>query len=195
MSNYNKLIFATNNFNKVKEIQALVGDKFEILSLKDVNCFEEIPETADTLMGNAILKAEYLNNKLNIDCFADDTGLMVESLNNEPGVFSARYAGEQRNSEDNMDLLLQKLGKSNNRAAKFQTAICLILKGEKHFFTGEVEGEIALQRSGQKGFGYDPIFIPEGHTISFAEMDLDEKNKISHRARAMKQLIDFLGSI
>lgn len=186
------IIFATGNSNKVKEIQALIGDKYDILSLKDVNCTEEIPETSDTLIGNAIQKAEYVYNRFGKDCFADDTGLMVKALNGEPGVYSARYAGDAKNSGDNMNLLLQKLSSEKNRTAKFQTAICLIQGGEQHIFLGEVEGEITTTKSGNEGFGYDPIFLPTGYDKTFAEMSLIEKNKISHRAKAVNKLIDFL---
>lgn len=187
-----QIIFATGNSYKVKEIQALIGDNFDILSLKDVNCFEEIPETSDTLIGNAIQKAVYVHEKFGKNCFADDTGLMVEALHGEPGVYSARYAGEQKNSEDNMALLLEKLQNQTSRNAKFQTAICLIWNGEQHIFIGEVEGEITNERSGKDGFGYDPIFLPKGQNLTFAEMSLDEKNKISHRGRAVKKLVEFL---
>jgi XTP/dITP diphosphohydrolase len=192
MSKATPIIFATGNSNKVKEIQALIGEKFDILSLSDVNCAEDIPETSDTLIGNAIQKAEYVYQKFGKDCFADDTGLMVDELNGAPGVYSARYAGEQKNSEDNMKLLLEKLANSSNRRAKFQTAICLILNGEQHIFLGEVEGEITLDKSGEEGFGYDPIFLPHGYKKTFAEMTMDEKNEISHRARAVQQLASFL---
>lgn len=192
MVNSTPIIFATGNKNKVKEIQALIGDKYDILSLKDVSCTEEIPETADTLIGNAIQKAEYIYNQFGKDCFADDTGLMVEALNGEPGVYSARYAGDAKNSEDNMNLLLQKLVSKNNRSAKFQTAICLIQKGEQHIFLGEVEGQITTKKTGNEGFGYDPIFLPKGYDKTFAEMSLAEKNTISHRAKAVNKLIEFL---
>ncbi|MCB9189490.1 MAG: non-canonical purine NTP diphosphatase [Flavobacteriales bacterium] len=188
------IIFATGNTNKVKEIQTLIGEKFNILSLADVNCVEDIPETSDTLIGNAIQKAEYIYNKFNKNCFADDTGLMVESLNGEPGVFSARYAGEQKNSEDNIDLLLSKMKNNLSRKAKFQTAICLIWNGEQHIFLGEVEGEITLNRSGKDGFGYDPVFLPNGLKKTFAEMTMEEKNRISHRGRAIQKLTEFLQS-
>lgn len=190
-----QIIFATGNSNKVKEIQALIGDKYHILSLKDVNCFEDIPETADTLIGNAIQKATYVYQKFKQNCFADDTGLLVESLNDEPGVYSARYAGEQKNANDNMDLLLHKLKDISNRKAKFQTAICLIWEGKQHIFLGEVEGEIMVNKSGNEGFGYDPIFQPLGQNKSFAEMSMDEKNRISHRARAIEKLTEFLNEL
>lgn len=189
------IIFATGNSNKVKEIQALIGDKYDILSLKDVNCTEDIPETADTLIGNAIQKAEYVYEKFGKNCFADDTGLMVEALDGEPGVYSARYAGEQKNSEDNMNLLLEKLSTEQNRKAKFQTAICLIWDGQQHIFLGEVEGEITMDRSGNEGFGYDPIFLPTGYDQTFAEMSLEDKNKISHRGKAVRKLVEFLSQL
>lgn len=187
-----KIIFATGNKNKVKEIQSLIPDKFNILSLEDVNYHEEIAETSDTLIGNAVQKAEYVYKKFGKNCFADDTGLMVEALNNEPGVYSARYAGEQKNAQDNMNLLLKKLSKSSNRRAKFQTAICLIWNGNQHIFLGEIQGEITFEKSGSDGFGYDPIFLPAGFNKTFAEMTMMEKNEISHRARAIQKLIDFL---
>ncbi len=190
-----KLVFATNNNNKVKEIQALIGEKINILSLKDVNCLEELPETSTTLEGNAIQKATYLFDNYHLNCFADDTGLLVDSLNGEPGVYSARYAGEQKNSEDNMDLLLTNLKPHNNRNAKFQTVIALIINGQQHTFRGEVKGVISKTKSGKDGFGYDPIFIPNGYNISFSEMSLEEKNKISHRGIATRKLLDFLKSL
>lgn len=187
-----ELVFATNNNNKVKEIQALIGDNFKILSLKSVNCLEDIPETADTLEGNALQKANYLFDNYNYNCFADDTGLLVESLNNEPGVYSARYAGKQKNAEDNMNLLLKKLKNKENRKAKFQTVIALILNGKTVTFTGEVHGEITKEKSGIDGFGYDPIFKPNGYNITFSEMSLEEKNIISHRGIATRKLLEYL---
>jgi XTP/dITP diphosphohydrolase len=189
------LVFATNNANKVNEIQSIIGDNFNILSLSDVNCSEELPETQTTLKGNAIQKAKYLSDNYNANCFADDTGLIVDELNGEPGVYSARYAGPQRNAEDNMNLLLSKLDGIQNRSAKFQTVIALIYNGTEHTFTGEVKGHIAAKKSGQEGFGYDPIFIPEGYNTSFSEMSLEEKNKISHRGIATRKLIEFLRNL
>lgn len=187
-----KICFATNNANKIKEVAQMLGDNFELLSLKDIGCNEELSEDQSTLEGNAQQKASYVYNNYNINCFADDTGLEVESLNNEPGVFSARYAGPQRSDEDNMALLLQRLEKSSNRKARFRTVICACIDNEKHFFEGIVEGKIASSYSGDKGFGYDPIFIPDGYDQTFAQMSLEEKNKISHRSKAVRKLVDFL---
>ncbi len=187
-----KLVFATNNPNKVKEIKALLGESFEILSLSDIGCTEEIPETQNTLEGNALQKARYIKEKYGYNCFADDTGLLVEALNGEPGVYSARYAGEQKNAKDNIQKLLQKLADENNRKAYFQTSIALILDSEETLFNGVVNGEITHQESGAEGFGYDPVFQPEGKNTTFAEMSLQEKNKISHRGRAFAKMIAYL---
>lgn len=188
-----KLVFATNNAHKLSEMSSILGDKIELLSLKDINCDVDIPETADTLEGNAILKSEYIYNNYNINCFADDTGLEVEALNGEPGVYSARYAdGESHDSMANMKKLLHKLENVENRSAQFRTVISLILDGKKYVFEGIVKGRISKERKGEKGFGYDPIFIPEGYDKSFAELGEDVKNKISHRAKAVEKLIDFL---
>ena len=188
-----KLVFATNNANKLKEISGILGDKLEILSLKDIECDVDIPETADTLLGNAILKAEYINKNYSVDCFADDTGLEVEALNGEPGVYSARYANPNgHDSMANMQKLLQNLYGKENRKAQFKTVICLILDGKQHIFEGIVKGTISKELRGTGGFGYDPIFIPEGYDKSFAELGLDVKNKISHRAKAVEKLIRFL---
>lgn len=188
-----ELVFATNNAHKLEEIRAILGDKMHVLSLNDINCHEDIPETADTLEGNAALKAEYIFNHYGKDCFADDTGLEVEALNGEPGIYSARYAGgEGHDSEANMTKLLANLEGKENRKARFRTSICLIEGGEKHFFDGIVKGEIIRARRGASGFGYDPIFMPEGYTETFAEMGNDEKNKISHRARAVAKLCEYL---
>ncbi|WMN08073.1 non-canonical purine NTP diphosphatase [Marivirga arenosa] len=187
-----KICFATNNANKIKEVAQMLGDNFELLSLKDIGCNEELSEDQSTLEGNAQQKASYVYNNYNTNCFADDTGLEVESLNNEPGVFSARYAGPQRSDEDNMALLLQRLEKSSDRKARFRTVICAFINDEKHFFEGIVEGKIASSHSGDKGFGYDPIFIPDGYDQTFAQMSLEEKNKISHRSKAVRKLVDFL---
>jgi XTP/dITP diphosphohydrolase len=190
-----QLVFATNNSHKVNEIQALINEKIKILTLNDINCHEDIPETSPTIEGNALQKARYLKEKYNYDCFADDTGLIVEALNGEPGVYSARYAGPHRNDDDNMNLLLEKLSDKENRNAKFQTVIALILNGEEHIFVGEVHGTIATEKKGSEGFGYDPIFIPDGYDCSFAEMSAVEKNKISHRGNATRKLLKFLKSI
>ena len=188
-----KLVFATNNAHKLSEMSSILGDKIELLSLKDINCDVDIPETADNLEGNAILKSEYIYNNYNINCFADDTGLEVEALNGEPGVYSARYAdGESHDSMANMKKLLHKLENVENRSAQFRTVISLILDGKKYVFEGIVKGRISKERKGEKGFGYDPIFIPEGYENSFAELGEDVKNKISHRAKAVEKLIDFL---
>lgn len=187
-----KLVFATNNLNKLKEVQALVPENIKLLSLEDIGCFEDVPETQATIEGNAIQKAKYIIEHYGFDCFADDTGLEVEVLNYEPGVFSARYAGEQRNANDNMDLLLKNLSKKTNRKAQFKTVIALHLNGTLHTFTGVCKGEIIESKIGNKGFGYDPIFKPEGYDLTFAEMSLDLKNMIGHRGKAVRQLTSYL---
>lgn len=190
-----KLVFATNNAHKLEEIRAILGSKVEVLSLKDIRCDADIPETADTLEGNAALKAEYIYQHYGLDCFADDTGLEVEALNGAPGVYSARYAGgEGHDSEANMKKLLAELKGIANRNARFRTAICLIESGEKRLFEGIVNGSIIEEKRGDSGFGYDPIFVPEGYTETFAEMGNEEKNKISHRARAVEQLCKYLNN-
>lgn len=187
------IVFATNNAHKLDEVRAILGNKIEVLSLKDIGCDEDIPETADTLEGNALLKARYVNEHYNVDCFADDTGLEVEALDGAPGVYSARYAGgEGHDSEANMQKLLTELEGQTNRKARFRTAIMLIINDKQHLFEGIVNGEIATSRRGTSGFGYDPIFIPEGYKESFAEMGNEEKNKISHRAVATEKLCRFL---
>ena len=190
-----KFVFATNNAHKLEEVKDMLGDKIELLSLKDIDCHEEIPETADTLAGNALLKARYVYNKYHLNCFADDTGLEVEALNGAPGVYSARYAGEAHNSEANMKKLLHELENTENRKAKFHTVFALIIDGKEHLFEGTVKGEITKIHKGTSGFGYDPIFKPEGYQQTFAEMGNDEKNKISHRAKATEKLCKFLKSI
>lgn len=187
-----KLVFASNNKNKIAEIQQLVGDKFQILSLEDIGCNVDIPETADTIEGNAILKARYVYEKYGFSCFADDTGLEIDALHGEPGVYSARYAGLQRNSEDNMNLVLEKLRIEKNRVAQFKTIIALHLGQEQYVFEGIVKGQITLEKRGENGFGYDPIFQPEDSLKTFAEMTLEEKTSRSHRARAVVKLINFL---
>lgn len=187
-----KLVFATNNKHKLEEVRSILGDRVEVLSLNDINCHDDIPETAETLQGNALIKARYIYNKYGIDCFADDTGLEVDALNGEPGVYSARYAGEQHCSEDNMNKLLQNLTGKTNRNAQFRTVIALIINGEETLFDGIVKGTISKEKNGDSGFGYDPIFVPEGHTESFAQMDSKQKNKISHRYRAVVKLCDYL---
>lgn len=188
-----KLVFATNNVHKLDEIRAILGDKIEVLSLKDINCDADIPETADTLEGNAALKAEYIYKNYGLDCFADDTGLEVEALGGVPGVYSARYAGgDGHDSEANMRKLLKELDGEQNRKAQFRTAICLIEQGEEHLFEGIVKGSIIEQKRGASGFGYDPVFMPKGYEETFAEMGNAEKNKISHRARAVEKLCEYL---
>jgi len=189
-----QLVFATNNLNKLKEVQALIPSQIKLLSLNDIGCLEDIPETQHTIEGNAMQKAEYIKQHYGYDCFADDTGLEVEVLNNEPGVFSARYAGAQRNADDNMNLLLSNLNDKNNRKAQFKTVIALHLNGNIQTFTGICRGEITLQKSGKEGFGYDPIFKPNGYEQTFAEMNLELKNKIGHRGKAVNQLVSFLNS-
>jgi len=187
-----QLVFASNNPNKINEIQHLLPDSIKILSLSDIGCEEEIPETSNTIEGNAIQKANYITQNYGYDCFADDTGLEVEALNGEPGVYSARYAGEQRNSDDNMNKLLTNLHHHSNRKAQFKTVIALNLNGEQHLFTGIAKGEITSDKHGIKGFGYDPIFKPEGFSDTFAQLSIEQKGAISHRGKAVRLLIDFL---
>ena len=187
-----KLVFATNNKHKLEEVRDIVGDRVEILSLNDINCNDEIPETADTLQGNALIKARYIYEKYGVDCFADDTGLEVEALDGAPGVYSARYAGEECDSEANMQKLLQNLTGKSERNAQFRTVIALIINGEEKLFNGVVKGEISTGKMGDSGFGYDPIFIPEGFSQSFAQMSSEMKNSISHRYRATEQLSNYL---
>ncbi|WP_329804477.1 non-canonical purine NTP diphosphatase [Flavobacterium facile] len=187
-----KLVFASNNKNKIAEIQQQVGSQFQIVSLEDIGCFVDIPETAETIEGNAILKANYVTESFGLPCFADDTGLEIESLNNEPGVYSARYAGEQKNPEDNMNLVLQKLASQANRNARFKTIIALNMNNEQHLFEGIVKGKITTEKSGNMGFGYDPIFQPVGFSTTFAEMSMEQKSIISHRGIAVQKLINFL---
>lgn len=187
-----KLVFASNNKNKIIEIQALLPKSIQILGLEDIGCFEEIPETADTIEGNAILKADYVTQNYGYDCFADDTGLEVSALNGAPGVYSARYAGEQRNAEDNMDKLLSELHDKTDRSAQFKTVIALNLNGKQHLFTGIALGEIISERKGNQGFGYDPIFQPVGFDLTFAQLSLEQKGQISHRGKATQKLIAFL---
>ena len=188
-----KIVFATNNKHKLDEISKILGENFEIVSLKDIGCDIDIPETGDTLEVNALQKAEFVREHYGIDCFADDTGLEVDALNGQPGVHSARYAeGTDHDSNANMDKLLKELGNNNNRKARFRTVIALLLNGETHLFEGIVNGHIAYEKHGTEGFGYDPIFVPEGYEQSFAELGMEIKNYISHRARAVKKLADFL---
>jgi len=187
-----KLVFASNNKNKIAEIQSMLPPEIQILSLEDIGCTEEIAETSNTIEGNAILKANYVSENFGYDCFADDSGLEVNALNGEPGVYSARYAGPQRNSDDNMNKLLSELLGKSDRSANFKTVIALNLDGNQKLFTGIINGNITNERSGDHGFGYDPIFRPDGYQKTFAEFSLEEKAKISHRGLAVKQLIDFL---
>ena len=186
------ILFASHNNNKIAEIRAMLPDAITLLGLDDIGCHEEIPETADTIEGNAILKADYVTKKFGYNCFADDTGLEVEALNGAPGVYSARYAGEQKNAGDNMDKLLAELNGKDNRKAQFKTVIALNLNGQQYLFTGIVKGEITTQRQGNQGFGYDPIFKPEGFSKTFAEFTMDEKATVSHRGKAVQKLINFL---
>jgi len=187
-----KLVFATNNSYKLSELQALVPDGIEILSLKDINCNEELPETNPTLQENALQKAKYVYQNYGFNCFADDTGLEIVALGGAPGVYSARYAGEDCKAEDNMKKVLSKLENEENRIAKFRTIIALIIMGEEILFEGECNGKITKTKSGVEGFGYDPIFTPEGYEITFAEMSKTEKGAISHRGRAVEKLVGFL---
>ncbi|MGD0340759.1 MAG: RdgB/HAM1 family non-canonical purine NTP pyrophosphatase [Bacteroidales bacterium] len=187
-----QLVFATNNDHKLKEIRDILGSSFNLLSLKDLNIVEDIPENEPTLEGNALYKARHIYGILNMDVFADDTGLETDVLNGLPGVHSARFAGENKNSDDNIDKLLGLMGNSGNRKARFRTVIALILDGREHLFEGISEGTIISERRGSEGFGYDPVFIPAGSNLTYAEMPLDKKNKISHRARAFNKLKEFL---
>ena len=187
-----KLVFASNNKNKIAEIQALVPNTIQIISLEDIGCTEEIPETSNTIEGNAILKANYVTEKYGFNCFADDTGLEVDALNGAPGVYSARYAGEQKDANDNMDKLLLELKDTTNRKANFKTVIALNLNGEQNLFTGIINGTIIEKKIGTNGFGYDPIFVADGYTKTFAELTMEEKSTISHRGIAVKELILFL---
>ena len=186
------LVFATNNLHKLEEVRDILGGSFRIASLKEIGCTDDIPETADTLEGNALQKARYVKDKFGYDCFADDTGLEVEALGGAPGVFSARYAGPGHDSEANMQKLLKELEGKTNRQAQFRTVVALILEGREYTFEGIVRGSILAECSGTAGFGYDPLFVPEGYAETFAEMGSEEKNRISHRARAVQKLADFL---
>lgn len=190
-----KFVFATNNRHKLQEVRDIMGSKAKILSMNDIGCNDDIPETADTLEGNALIKARYIYDKYKINCFADDTGLEVEALNGEPGIYSARYAGDSHDSEANMRKLLHNLTGEKNRNAQFRTVIALIINGEEILFNGIVKGTITEEKMGGSGFGYDPIFIPEGYSESFAQMSNDEKNRISHRFRATKQLCEYLETL
>lgn len=188
-----ELVFATNNAHKLEEVQQMVGDKFVLKSLADIGCDDDIPETGVTFQENAKQKTDYLFQKYSIDCFGDDSGLEIDALNGEPGVYSARYSGS-RDMEKNIDLVLEKLQGQEDRKARFKTVISLFLQGEQYFFEGTVEGRIIAGRTGTAGFGYDPIFIPDGYDQTFAEMSLEGKNKISHRSKAVSKLVEFLNS-
>ncbi len=187
-----KLVFATNNKNKVNEVKALLGEQYEVLSLEEIGCMEDIPETAETLEGNALIKARYVKEHYGFDCFADDTGLEVEALNNAPGVYSARYAGEEKSPKANMEKVLRLLEGETLRNARFRTVIAYIRGSEETLFEGIVNGSILENERGTNGFGYDPIFVPEGFEVTFAEMDSVQKNKISHRGEATRKFIQYL---
>lgn len=187
-----KLVFATNNEHKLKEISQLLDGKHEVVSLSEIDCHDDIPEDYDTLEENALQKARYIKEHFGYDCFADDTGLEIEALDNRPGVYSARYAGPAKDSRENMMKVLREMEGVTNRNACFRTVIALILDGQEHLFEGRVDGKILTEQHGEAGFGYDPIFQPEGFQVSFAEMPMDEKNKISHRGRATQKLVEFL---
>lgn len=190
-----KLVFATNNPHKLKELQHLLGVDIHLFSLKDIDCFEEIPENQETLEGNAAEKSFFIYNKYGYDCFADDTGLEIEALNGEPGVYSARYAGEEKRAEANMKKVLAKMKEIKNRKARFRTVISLVINGDEKRFEGVVEGMILREKKGDEGFGYDPVFQPVGFQQTFAEMDMDLKNQISHRGRAVQKLVAYLKSL
>lgn len=185
-----KIVFATNNAHKLEEVAAILGDSYEVLSLREIGCTADIPETADTFAGNALQKAQYVKEHFGYDCFADDSGLEVDILGGEPGVYSARYSGQ--GSEGNMDRLLHNLEGKEERSAQFRTVIALLTGDEEHFFEGIVRGSIIHERRGEGGFGYDPIFVPEGYDLTFAQLGSEIKNRISHRAKAVKQLAEYL---
>jgi XTP/dITP diphosphohydrolase len=189
-----QLVFASNNTNKIKEIQLLVPSFIQILSLKDIGCFDDIPETADTIEGNAILKANYVTEKFGYNCFADDSGLEIDALNGQPGVYSARYAGEPKDDNKNIEKVLDNLKDTTNRKANFKTVICLNIDGEQHLFTGIINGKIIDAKIGNNGFGYDPIFVADGYEKTFAELTIEEKSSISHRGIAVRQLVEFLSN-
>ena len=190
-----KLVFATQNENKAQEMQSLLPEYFKIITLKDIRCFDEIPETAETLEGNSLLKASFISETYNLNCFADDTGLEIEALDNRPGVYSARYAGPEKSAAANINKVLLELEGKTARNAQFRTLITLILNKSTFSFEGIVRGEIISEKRGENGFGYDPIFVPEGEIRTFAEMSLEEKNKHSHRARAFQKMIEFLNEL
>jgi XTP/dITP diphosphohydrolase len=190
-----EIVFATNNLHKIKEIGTLIGKDFKLLSLNDIGCKDEIPEEQETLEGNAKQKADYIHDRYKQNCFADDTGLEIEALDGRPGVYSARYAGSENNAQNNMQKVLKEMAGAENRKARFRTIICLILDQEYFYFEGIVNGQIIEKGRGLDGFGYDPVFIPDGYTETFAEMSLEEKNKISHRALATNKLAAFLQQV
>ncbi|MBN1251069.1 MAG: non-canonical purine NTP diphosphatase [Bacteroidales bacterium] len=190
-----KLVFATNNENKLREISQILNSDFQLLSLNDISCFEDIPETSPTIEENSLEKAKYVYEKYNVNCFADDTGLEIEALNGKPGVYSARYAGNEKNMDKNIEKVLEELKNSKNRNAQFKTVISLIINGEQYQFEGIIKGKIIKQKRGKEGFGYDPVFLPDGYDITFAEMPYELKNLISHRAIAFEKLMDFLTNI
>lgn len=187
------LVFATNNLHKLEEVQALIGDRFHLKTLEDIGCYDDIPETGDTFEKNAKQKTDYLVERYEVNCFGDDSGLEIDALNKEPGVYSARYSGS-RDMDQNIALVLERLGDNTDRSARFRTMISLYLDGKQYFFEGTIEGRIIQEKRGEKGFGYDPIFIPNGYNRTFAQMDIAEKNSISHRAIAIRKLADFLKS-
>lgn len=189
-----RLVFATHNAGKLQEVKELLEPKYEVIGLSELGDLEDIPENEPTLEGNALVKAKTIWEKYGLSCFSDDTGLEIEALNGAPGVYSARYGGPEKDPEQNMDRILEELAGQQNRAAQFRTAVALILNGEEHLFEGVVKGAIRKERSGSKGFGYDPVFQPEGYSITFAEMDSAEKGKISHRGRAMAKLVEYLAA-
>jgi XTP/dITP diphosphohydrolase len=189
-----KLLFATNNLHKLREVQEIVGSLFHVLCLKDVSIQEDIPETSDTLEGNALQKARFIYEKTGMDCFADDTGLFIEALEGRPGVYSARYAGEDCIFEDNIRKVLEEMEHAGNRNASFRCVVCLILGGKEHLFEGRIDGVILREKRGTEGFGYDPVFVPSGQSQTFAEMPPYLKNGISHRSRAIWKMMRFLGN-
>jgi len=190
-----KIVFATNNQHKLRELQQILGNEFELLSLKDIDCFEDIPENSPTIEENSLDKANYVYKKFKLDCFADDTGLEIEALDGKPGVYSARYAGDEKDMEKNITKILSELQNKINRNARFKTVISLIINGKTHQFEGIVKGQIIKTKKGTSGFGYDPVFLPDGYEMTFAEMPSNLKNKISHRGIAVKKLVDFLKSL
>ncbi len=187
-----QLVFATSNINKIKEVNAMLENRYQVISMAEIGCKEDIPETSPTIEGNALQKARYLHQRYQVDCFSEDTGLEVDQLDGAPGVITARYAGPERDANANMNLLLQNLAPHPDRSAQFRTVVALILNGEEHTFEGIVRGTISMGQRGQGGFGYDPIFIPEGYHQTFAELDSAIKNQISHRGRAIAKLLAFL---